>query len=463
MPEAQSSQPPPREPPLKHLVKAGTHHFCTDDEPNPAQHREHIEPWLTALLQAEHLSVLIGSGFTTAVATAAAVPPVDLSPVSFEAPFADAVGQAAIASADRIGRASPNLEDQARVIAELIGGLSVLAMGSDEADNATRLRSFASSLSEKWKAELNRSLSSLLKKVLTTETAIHAALRDPSKHPERIRRLLAGFLLPFASRATSRERAHVFTTNYDRLIEYASDFLGLRLIDRFVGSLAPVFHSSRLGIDLHYNPPGIRGEPRYLEGVVHLTKLHGSVDWQAAEGPSGRSEVQRVALPFGAPENHPGIPAQPGDQLLVYPNAAKDTETLEFPYAEMFRDFAAAVCQPNVVVVTYGYGFGDDHINRVLRDMLSIPSTHLVIVSYDRAEGRLENFRDSAGHEAQLTLLIGPHFADLECLVEHYLPKPAIDPATWRMVELLNRRMRPKPDPNGGEESNREPELGDFE
>lgn len=463
MPESQSSQTPPSDQRLKHVVKAGTHQFSTDDEPNPTEHREHIEPWLTALLQAEHLSVLIGSGFTTAVATAAAAPPVDLSPVSFEAPYSDAVAQAAAASANRIGRASPNLEDQARVIAELVGGLRVLSMGSDEANNAERVRSFASSLSEQWKAELDRALDSLLKKVLATETAIQAALTDPGKQPERIRRLLAGFLLPFASRATSRERAHVFTTNYDRLLEYAADFLGLRLIDRFVGSLAPVFHSSRLGVDLHYNPPGIRGEPRYLEGVVRLTKLHGSVDWQAAGGPSGRSEVQRVALPFGAPKNHPGVPSELGGQLLVYPNAAKDTETLEFPYAEMFRDFAAAVCQPNVVVVTYGYGFGDDHINRVLRDMLSIPSTHLVVISYDRAEGRLERFRDSAGHEAQLSLLIGPHFADLECLVEHYLPKPAIDPATWRMVELLNRRMRPKPDRDGTEESNREPELGDFE
>ena len=392
MTEQESREPASRGQQPKHLVKAGTHHFCTDDTPNPARHREHIEPWLTALLQAEHLSVLIGSGFTTAVAIAAAAPPVDLSPVEFKAPHADAVGHAAAASADRIGRASPNLEDQARVINELVGGLRVLSMGSDKADCAKRLRSFASSLSEKWTAELNGSLSSLIKKVLTTETAIQAALTDSRKNPEHIRRLLAGFLLPFASRATSRERAHVFTTNYDRLIEYTADFLGLRLIDRFVGSLAPVFRSSRLGVDLHYNPPGIRGEPRYLEGVVRLTKLHGSVDWQAAVGPSGRSEVQRVALPFGALGDHPGVSAQPSHQLLVYPNAAKDTETLEFPYAEMFRDFAAAVCQPNVVVVTYGYGFGDDHINRILRDMLSIPSTHLVIVSYDLAEGRLTTF-----------------------------------------------------------------------
>ena len=130
-------------------------------------------------------------------------------------------------------------------------------------------------------------------------------------------------------------------------------------------------------------------------------------------------EVQRSGLPFGATDDHPGLPRQASEQLLIYPNAAKDVETLEYPYAELFRDFAVAVCQPNSVVVTYGYGFGDDHVNRVLRDMLSIPATHLVIISYDDAGGRLRTFCDNAAHEAQITLLIGPHFGDLGTLVEH--------------------------------------------
>ncbi len=90
---------------------------------------------------------------------------------------------------------------------------------------------------------------------------------------------LVTFLMSFASRAGPRERLHLFTTNYDRYVEAGADVAGLRLIDRFVGTLAPVFRASRLDVDLHYNPPGIRGEPRYLEGVARFTKLHGSVDW----------------------------------------------------------------------------------------------------------------------------------------------------------------------------------------
>ena len=431
----------------QHVVRAGPHCPPLGHDPEPEQHREHVEPWLSALFQAEHLNVLVGSGFTTAIARAAGAPVVDMSPVEFQSRYGDAVTQAAQKSAKGLGREEPNIEDQTRTVIELIGGLRILAEGVVTDDDADGFRQTATELFQDWNSELDNALSSLLKKVLVTEHGIDAALANPShQESERVRRLLGGFLLPFGSRAATRERTHVFTVNYDRLIEYGCDLLGLRIVDRFVGTLAPVFHSSRLGIDLHYNPPGIRGEPRYLEGVMRLTKLHGSVDWRSAAGPSGNLEVQRSGLPFGATGDHPSLPQQASEQLLIYPNAAKDVETLEYPYAELFRDFAAAACQPNSVVVTYGYGFGDDHVNRVLRDMLSIPSTHLVIISYNDAGGRLQTFCENAGHEAQITLLVGSHFGDLGTLVEHYLPKPAIDRTTWRMVDLLNRRARPKSD-----------------
>lgn len=104
---------------------------------------------------------------------------------------------------------------------------------------------------------------------------------------------LVNFLMSFASRSGTRDRLHIFTTNYDRFIEAGAEFAGLRLLDRFVGNLFPIFRSSRLNIDMHYNPPGIRGEPRYLEGVAYFTKLHGSVDWINV----GR-DIRRIGLPL---------------------------------------------------------------------------------------------------------------------------------------------------------------------
>ena len=97
---------------------------------------------------------------------------------------------------------------------------------------------------------------------------------------------------------------------------------------------------------------------------------------------ASEKRIRRRGIPFGAAPNHSEIPATPADTAMIYPNPAKDVETTEYPYAELFRDFAAALCRPNTVLVSYGYGFGDDHINRVVTDMLTIPSTHLVIFAY---------------------------------------------------------------------------------
>lgn len=74
--------------------------------------------------------------------------------------------------------------------------------------------------------------------------------------------------------------------------------------------------------------------------------------------------------------------------------------------------------------------------------MLSIPSTHLVIISYDKASGRVQSFCDRVGREHQISLLIGPHFGSIRNLVDHYLPKPTIDPITFRKGELMDRRKK---------------------
>ncbi len=134
---------------------------------------------------------------------------------------------------------------------------------------------------------------------------------------------------------------------------------------------------------MHYNPPGMRGEPRYLEGVARFTKLHGSIDWIDTG-----DDIRRIGLPFGSRDisnflNAPGLADTDSRKIMIYPNSAKDRETSEYPYVELFRDFAAALCRPNSTLVTYGYGFGDDHINRIIKVMLTIPSTHLVIISYN--------------------------------------------------------------------------------
>jgi hypothetical protein len=324
--------------------------------------------------------------------------------------------------AEEAGREKGNLEDQLRIANELLRGLEILGR-PEEADGL--------------RGELRTSMRTFAQSILSSEAGIVTAEENKREHAFNT---LITFLMSFASRTGVRDRLNIFTTNYDRLIEAGAELAGLHLLDRFVGNLMPIFRSSRLDLDMHYNPPGIRGEPRYLEGVARYTKLHGSVDWLQ----TGK-DIRRLGLPFGAGSvepylQAPGLGEATAHKLMIYPNAAKDRETADYPYVELFRDLAAAVCRPNSTLVTYGYSFGDEHINRVIRDMLTIPSTHLVVISYDDPLGRIMQTYEEIGRPSQISLLIGPALADLSTLTESYLPKAAIDKTTFRMSELLKQR-----------------------
>ena len=131
---------------------------------------------------------------------------------------------------------------------------------------------------------------------------------------------------------------------------------------------------------------------------------------------------------------------------MIYPNSAKDRETTSYPYVELFGDFAASLCRPNNTLVCYGYGFGDEHINRVIEDMLTIPSTYLVIIAYDDPLDRVMTTYEKLGRPAQVTLLVGDHLGDLKALVDNYFPKSAIDRTTIRMADLLKARLGPRND-----------------
>ena len=266
--------------------------------------------------------------------------------------------------------------------------------------------------------------------MLSERIIVCSNLKEETKE---VSEYLMNFLISFASRSATRERLNIFTTNYDRIIEYSAEMAGIRLIDRFLGTINPVFRSSRLDVDMHYNPPGIRGEPRYLEGVARFAKLHGSLDW-IMQG----DVVKRIALPYGADSIEKY--SNTDSTLMIYPNAAKDRETSEYPYVELFRDLAAAVCRPNSTLVLYGYSLGDQHINRVIEDMLTIPSTHLVIISWSDEGDRIKRFYERVKRPAQISLLVGNHFGDLKMLVDHYLPKPSIDRTTIKMADLLKAR-----------------------
>lgn len=394
--------------------------------------REKVEPWLTAVFQSEHLSLLIGSGLSVALTGGSSM----MKRIDFIDDFKELIQGKADEEAQKIGRGEANFEDDLRIANELWKGYEIIG-------DLKKL--------EPLKQEINIQLKKLIDLILKNEKNFldknnnNVELNEYENNishekkdqieKERNLLLLEQFLLSFSTRTATRDRLNIFTTNYDRFIEYGLDEAGILTLDRFIGKLKPIMRFHRIDLDYHYNPPGIRGEPRYVEGVVRFTKLHGSIDWKFED-----SQIVKIPLPFG--ENvKDDLFADPFDRVVIYPNSAKAIETAFFPYSELFRDFSTAICRPNSVLVTYGYGFGDSHINRIILDMLTIPSTHLVIISYDLVNGRIKNFIKKC-NEAQLTLLIGDELGNFEYLSNYYLPKPAIDRITDRKAKLLEKRSK---------------------
>ena len=401
----------------------------SSNKPDEKKLRNVIEPWLTAVFQSEHLSLLTGTGLTTGVCYEAGFIPQAMGRIDFNT-YNKEIYNHADSAAENLSRGTANFEDDLRTAIELLKGLKILN------DSKTA----------ELESEINHQLKSLVTNLRANEKQVLAAADKGAEALALLRR----FLISFSSRTATRDRLHIFTTNYDRFIEYALDEAGIYTLDRFIGKLDPTLRMHKMELDFHYNPPGIRGEPRYVEGVVRYTKLHGSLDWCFNNG-----EIHKIPMPFGS-ESSEGNTEKPYDTVVIYPNSSKGIDTAYFPYSELFRDFSTAICRPNSVLVTYGYGFGDSHINAIIRDMLTIPSTHLVIISFDKAgdkpadkndgiriPGRIEKFVNEC-NASQLTLLIGKHFGHIRTLTENYLPKSAIDRISDRRHKIEEKRNSEK-------------------
>jgi hypothetical protein len=183
-------------------------------------------------------------------------------------------------------------------------------------------------------------------------------------------RSYADFLKKLLTRPLNLKRVNLFTLNYDTLVEQAADSEGVVLVDGFVGSLRRIFRPESYDQDLYFPAETTEGRVHRLDRVIHLYKLHGSITWQGTE-PDWDN-------PYGVSIN--GAADATADSPLIYPTPLKYAETLGMPYSELFRRFAASIVRPQSTLFVIGYGFGDDHVNAIIRQALAVPSFTLVVV-----------------------------------------------------------------------------------
>ena len=179
-----------------------------------------------------------------------------------------------------------------------------------------------------------------------------------------------------SARQPGQSSPWVFTTNYDLAIEWAAESIDLQVSNGFLGTHTRRF--SPQSFDLGFRNTQARGEARFGVYNIYLAKLHGSLTWKQESG-----QVFEVSAPL-AHQRIKAFMAERGGEdlgLMVMPRAAKYMDTIGYVLGELFRRFAEFMSKPQSCLILCGYGFGDEHINRLIRSALLNPTLQLVIYS----------------------------------------------------------------------------------
>ena len=181
-------------------------------------------------------------------------------------------------------------------------------------------------------------------------------------------------------------RTHLFTVNYDLLLEQAADDLRIRYSDGFVGNIEPKFDTSAYSLDLYYPGDVSEGRVQRFDKFFHLYKLHGSINWRR----DSRNEVLRAdsgSLPSWSDWKNwdrecqiNSLTGDAGESVAILPTENKYMQSIGMPYAHLFRAFDSHLKRPQTFLMILGYGFGDKHINRIIDEALTNPGLLILVV-----------------------------------------------------------------------------------
>ena len=174
------------------------------------------------------------------------------------------------------------------------------------------------------------------------------------------------FYQSLATRSRGLSPPWVFTTNYDLFNEQAMDRSGIPYSNGFSGTVERRFNPATYRRALAEQLDITSRRWAAVDGFVYFCKLHGSVNW-----------IEEDAGLFPIRESHTSLdPSE--DRVMIYPTPSKQTASFGSPYSDMFREFQGQVVQDQSVLVIMGYSFGDEHINNIIFQGLTLPSFRLI-------------------------------------------------------------------------------------
>jgi hypothetical protein len=214
-------------------------------------------------------------------------------------------------------------------------------------------------------------------------------------------------------RDRSLPRPWVFTTNYDVFSETAMDRLGIPYANGFSGVIERRFNPATFRYALAEQLDVASRKWTAVDAFVYLCKLHGSVTW--TEDDHGLFPIREE------------WPAPAANRMLIYPTPAKQNASLASPYADLIREFQGRVVRDQTVLVTVGYAFGDEHLNNIIYQALTIPTFRLIVFADPDSEGEIGKLRRL--RDPRIWIIGGDGPADgsrahyFDTVVEHFMPQ----------------------------------------
>ena len=250
-----------------------------------------------------------------------------------------------------------------------------------------------------------------------------------------VRDLYERFYKKLVLRDRSLPRPWVFTTNYDHFSELAMDRLGIPYANGFSGVVERRFNPASFRYALAEQLDVASRKWTAVDAFVYLCKLHGSVTW--TEDDHGLFPIREVWPPASA------------NQMMIYPTPAKQNSSLGSPYADLFREFQSRIVREQSVLITAGYAFGDEHLNNIIYQALTIPTFRLVIFAAPDTDGEIAKLRALRDPRIWIIGGDGPeagtraHYFNM--VVEHFMPQRPSDRIDDAVRKVLSD-LAPKKD-----------------
>ena len=164
---------------------------------------------------------------------------------------------------------------------------------------------------------------------------------------------------------------NVFTTNYDMMNETAMELQNIHYYSGFEGIVNRKFNLAYYNYDFidsfQVNRMNVKVTPNHM----NLFKIHGSLSWCMKNG----ELIERN------PNEQDFLPE------IIYPSVGKFSNTnLIISYSALMREFSNRICQERTTLFVSGMSMGDEHINKIIENALTINTFHMVIFCATEAE-----------------------------------------------------------------------------